>query len=73
MIHLSGRDRQGDVPYLRPAYSAAVNAATKAGSGFAQAGRHFAVLTYWKYVPRVIKGWASGISQATCHPGPSKA
>jgi hypothetical protein len=22
-------------------------------SGFAQAGRHFVVLTYWKYAPRV--------------------
>jgi len=22
-------------------------------SGFAQAGRHFVVLTYWKYAPRI--------------------
>jgi hypothetical protein len=34
------------VPCLRRAYSAEVALATKAGSGFAQAGRHFAVLTY---------------------------
>ncbi len=39
------------VPCLRRAYFAEV--ATKAESGFAQAGRHFSVLTYWKYAPRV--------------------
>ena len=41
------------VPCLRRAYSAEVALATKAGSGYAQAGRHFVVLTYWKYAPRV--------------------
>jgi hypothetical protein len=44
------------VPCLRRAYSAEVALATKAGSGYAQAGRHFVVLTYWKYAPRVKKG-----------------
>jgi len=41
------------VPCLRRAYSAEVALATKAGSGYAQAGRHFAVLTYSMYAPRV--------------------
>ena len=40
MGHLSGWDRQGGVPCLRR-------------SGYAQAGRHFAVLTYSMYAPRV--------------------
>jgi len=34
------------------AYSADVALATKAGSGFAQAGRHFPVFTDWKYALR---------------------
>ena len=41
------------VPCLRRAYSAEVALATKAGSGYAQAGRHFAVLTYSMYALRV--------------------
>jgi len=41
------------VPCLRRAYSAEVALATKAGSGYAQAGRHFAVLTYAMYALRV--------------------
>jgi len=44
------------VPCLRRAYSAEVALATKVGSGYAQAGRHFVVLTYWRYAPRVKKG-----------------
>jgi hypothetical protein len=51
MGHLSGWDRQGGVPCLRRASFAEV--ATKAESGYAQAGRHFAVLTYFVYAPRV--------------------
>ena len=39
------------VPCLRRAYFAEV--ATKAESGFAQAGRYLAALTHWKYAPRV--------------------
>ena len=53
MGYLSGWDRQGGVPCLRRAYSAEVALATKAGSGYAQAGHHFAVLTYSMYAPRV--------------------
>jgi hypothetical protein len=41
------------VPCLRRAYSAEVALATKAGSGSAQAGRNFVVLTYWQYAPRI--------------------
>jgi hypothetical protein len=44
------------VPCLRRAYSAEVALATKAGSGYAQAGRHFAVLTYAMYAPRFKQG-----------------
>jgi len=40
MAHLSGWDKQGGVPCLRR-------------NGYAQAGRHFAVLTYGLYAPRV--------------------
>ena len=58
MGQLSGWDRQGGVPCLRRAYSAEVALATKAGSGYAQAGRPFAVLTYWKYAPRVKRAVA---------------
>ena len=40
---LSGWNKQGGVPCLRR-------------SGFAQAGRQFSVLTYWKYAPRANNG-----------------
>jgi len=40
MAHLSGWDKQGGVPCL-------------GRSGCAQAGRHFAVLAYSMYAPRV--------------------
>jgi len=42
------------VPCLRRASFAEV--ATKAESGFAQAGRHFSVLTYWTYALRAKNG-----------------
>jgi hypothetical protein len=62
MAHLSGWDKQGGVPCLRRASFAEV--ATEAESGYAQAGRHFAVLTYSVYAPRV---------KQRCGPaGPSK-
>jgi len=50
-----GRQASG-VPCLRRASFAEV--ATKAESGFAQAGRQFAVLTYRMYAPRANKGAA---------------
>jgi hypothetical protein len=63
MGHLSGWDRQGGVPCLRRASFAEV--ATEAESGYAQAGRHFSVLTYWKYAPRVNRrGTPYGTQQA---------
>jgi hypothetical protein len=60
MAHLSGWDKQGGVPCL-------------CRSGSAQAGRHFAVLTYWKYAPRVNNGralWDAASDTAALLDGP---
>ena len=43
MAHLSGWNKQGGVRCLRL-------------SGFAEAGRQFSVLTYWKYALRANNG-----------------